>query len=99
MNADTIKWLLEGDVSIQYQVSRDLLKKDNLKLRSKISKEGWGKKLLALQKRNGHWGIAFYQPKWTSTHYTLLDLKNLSISPSVNSISKIVSSVLKKNMK
>lgn len=26
-------------------------------------------------------GSKFYQPKWTSTHYTLLDLRNLCISP------------------
>lgn len=27
-------------------------------------------------------GKGFYQPKWTSTHYTLLDLKNLELFPS-----------------
>lgn len=32
------------------------------------------------KKENGHWGRKFYQPKWTSTHYSLVDLKNLSIS-------------------
>ncbi len=26
-------------------------------------------------------GLSFYQPKWTSTHYTLLDLKNSQIDP------------------
>ena len=28
---------------------------------------------------NGHWGRGFCQTKWTSTHYTLLDLKNLNM--------------------
>ena len=36
---------------------------------------------------NGHWGDRFYQPKWTSTHYTLLDLRNLNL-PSKNEIVK-----------
>ena len=30
---------------------------------------------------SGHWGRAFYQPKWISTHYTLLDLRYLEIEP------------------
>ena len=97
-NNEVIKWLLEGDPSIQYQVNRDLLGNDNLKLQDKISKEGWGCKFLNLQNPNGHWGLAFYQPKWISTHYTLLDLKNLNISPKVKSIQKIITSVLNKEM-
>lgn len=35
-------------------------------------------KLLDLQTENGHWGRSFYQPKWTSTHYSLLELKHLN---------------------
>ncbi len=38
-----IKWLLEGDVSIQYQVHRDLLGLDKRSLRNRIAKEGMGK--------------------------------------------------------
>jgi len=93
-----ITWLLEGDPSIQYQTNRDLLNKNKKNVQNKISKEGWGKNFLSLQKEDGHWGKAFYQPKWISTHYTLLDLKNLSISPSTRSIRKIIASVLKKEM-
>lgn len=40
-------------------------------------------RFLSYRQPNGHWGIKFYQPKWKSTHYTLLDLKNLCISPEV----------------
>ena len=46
---DLVKWLLEGDVSIQYQVYRDLLNKDKPALRKRIIKEGFGKKLLSNQ--------------------------------------------------
>src|SRR5689334_19641675 len=80
-NNEVISWLLEGDVSIQYQTYRDLLDTDIQSRRKKIELEGWGLKFLACRQPNGHWGRGFYQPKWTSTHYTLLDLKNLNISP------------------
>lgn len=78
---EIINWLLQGDVSIQYQVHRDLLETDRSDLQNRIEKEGWGKKYLSLRNSIGHWGLSFYQPKWTSTHYTLLDLLNLGISP------------------
>jgi hypothetical protein len=73
-----IAWLLKGDVSIQYQVCRDLLGSDRKDLQNRIAKEGWGKKFLSKRKAEGHWGDRFYQPKWISTHYTLLDLRNLN---------------------
>jgi len=72
---EVIEWLLNGDVSIQYQVHRDLLKINKPGLKERISTEGWGKEFLSYRKQNGHWGLKFYQPKWTSTQYTLLDLK------------------------
>ena len=75
-----IHWLLEGDVSIQYQTYRDLLDQDKPRLRNKINSEGWGLKFLSKRHKNAYWGQSFYQPKWISTHYTLLDLKNLNIS-------------------
>ncbi|OGC38834.1 hypothetical protein A2Y85_05305 [candidate division WOR-3 bacterium RBG_13_43_14] len=81
-----IEWLLKGDVSIQHQVHRDLLRSDAkilLKLQNKIAKQGWGARFLSKQRADGHWGRGFYQPKWTSTHYTLLDLKNIGL-PSTN---------------
>lgn len=90
-----IQWLLQGDVSIQYQVFRDLLNEEREDLRKKISKEGWGARFLSLQKENKHWGIKYYQPKWTSTHYTLLDLKNLSINPETEILQKTVKMLLK----
>lgn len=80
-----IKWLLEGDVSIQFQTKRDLLQlgMDELeKLQRRITHEGWGKAFLS--KRNdstGQWGGGWYTPKWTSTHYTLLLLKKIGIHP------------------
>jgi hypothetical protein len=76
-----LDWLRDGDVSLQYQVHQHLLGKDRPDLQSRIATEGWGRQYLAARGANGHWGKGFYQPKWTSTHYTLLDLRNLGILP------------------
>jgi len=78
-----ISWLLSGDTAIQFQAKRDLLttKANELEiLQKRISSEGWGKTYL--QKRDnstGQWGNGWYSPKWISTHYTLLDLRNIGI--------------------
>jgi len=77
----TLNWLLEGDVAIQYQVHRDLLDVDRPDLQARIASEGWGARFLAARNPDGHWGRGFYQPKWTSTHYTLLDLRHLCLPP------------------
>ncbi len=76
-----IDWLQTADVSIQFQARRDLLGDDRKDLQRRIAREGWGKQFLANRNPNGHWGDRFYQPKWTSTHYTLLDLRNLNLPP------------------
>jgi hypothetical protein len=87
VNTDqNISWLLDGDVSIQYQTYRDLLNIEKKALRNKISTEGWGAKLMSYQDKNGHWGSGFYNPKWTSSHYSLLDLRYLHISPNIKII-------------
>jgi hypothetical protein len=83
---EIISWLLAGDVSIQYQCFRDLLEIDKPTLRKSIESKGWGRKFLSLRDSAGYWGQQFYMPKWTSTHYTLLDLKNLNIFPNNKSI-------------
>ncbi len=80
-NDKLISWLLDSDVSIQYQTHRDVLEDDRPALRNRIEKEGWGARLLSYRKANGHWGSAFYLPKWTSTHYTLLELRYLCMPP------------------
>lgn len=90
-----IAWLLSGDPSIVYQVHKDLLNVVREDLRSRISGPGWGKRFLAARNPDGHWGRGFYQPKWTSTHYTLLDLRNLEISPEILPVKQTVSLVFK----
>ncbi len=78
---EIIDWLLEGDVAIQYQTCRDLLNLEKPALQQAIERQGWGAAYLAQRNVTGHWGKGFYQPKWTSSHYTILELRNLNISP------------------
>jgi hypothetical protein len=94
-NNSVLNWLLEGDVAIQYQAYRDLLDTSKPDLQQRISNEGWGRAFLEKQNPDGHWGQKYYHPKWISTHYTLLDLKNLQIKPDVPEIRQIIDRVLK----
>jgi hypothetical protein len=79
IDAEILDWLLQGDVAVQFQVLRDLLDDPRPDLRARIATEGWGARFLAEQRPDGHWGRGYYQPKWTSTHYTLLDLRLLEL--------------------
>ena len=83
MERTITNWLLDGDPAIVYQTQRDLLHLPQAKLRraqQAIARGGWGRALLDQQRQDGHWGRGAYQPKWISTHYTLLDLKTLGVS-------------------
>ena len=95
MNVEEItKWLLNGDVSIQFQTYRDVLNSNRKDLQNRIESEGFGAQFLSKQNRNGHWGKGFYQPKWISSHYTLLDLRNLCISPDNKRIHNLIKKIL-----
>ena len=92
---EIIRWLLKGDPSIVYQTHRDLLGQDMKEIQMSISTSGWGRAYLDARNPNGHWGQKFYQPKWTSTHYTLLDLRNLSIDPNTTEAHDTIEMILK----
>jgi hypothetical protein len=81
-SSEIIKWLLDGDPSIAWQVQRDLLDQtpgDYETTRQKITQHGWGKDLLSHQDETGTWGRGLYSPKWISTHYTLICLRRLGL--------------------
>jgi len=77
---EVVAWLLAEDVAVQFQARRDLLGRHDIALQERIGQEGAGAALLSARGLDGHWGRGFYQPKWTSSHYTLLELKNLGLS-------------------
>jgi hypothetical protein len=69
-----VAWLLEGDPAIRWQVFQDLISGSDSKVareRARVAREGWGRRLLELQKPDGGWS-GLYNPKWTSSTYTLL---------------------------
>lgn len=92
-NTKTINWLLEGDVAIQYLTHKYLLGEEPPDLQQRIATEGWGKGFLSQRLPNGDWGKSFYNPKWKSTHYTLLDLRYLEIAPDTPEVVESVQKV------
>lgn len=76
-----VAWLLASDPAVGYQARRDLLDDDDPEARKQIATSGTAALLLAARRPNGHWGEGFYQPKWTSTHYTLLELRDHQVDP------------------
>ena len=79
-----IDWLLDSDPSIRWQVMRDLTDESHEVVadeRSRVACEGWGSRLLDLQGPDGQWGGDTFFPHWTSTFYTLLQLRDLGLDP------------------
>jgi hypothetical protein len=82
MRDAVLDWLLEGDPAIRWQAMRDLTgagARTVARERAKVAREGWGAELLSRQNADGNWGRGPYTPKWTSTTYTLLLLRDLGL--------------------
>jgi len=80
-----LDWLVEGDPAILWQAERDLLHNAPVvweATRADVARVGWGKRLLDQQDEGGTWGHGLYDPKWTSTTYTLRLLRRLGLPPS-----------------
>lgn len=92
-NQEILNFLLQGDPSIIYQTRKYLLgeSEEDLRMaRHQIALEGYGKMFLENQNPDLSFGGGFYYPKWTSTHYTLLDLRYLEIEPDIDSLVRCV---------
>lgn len=83
-----IQWLLDGDPAIRWQALRDLVgaaERTVERERRKVARDGWGARLLARQDPEGTWagGLSsdggLYSPKWTSTTYTMLMLRDFGL--------------------
>ncbi len=88
---DTIEWLLAGDPAIRWQVMCDLTGASERAIkreRRNVATQGWGARLLARQNPEGRWAGGkssdggLYSPKWTSTTYTMLTLRDMGLHPS-----------------
>ena len=81
----TLAWLLAGDPAIRWQALGDLADSAPgavARERRRVAREGWGARLLKRQDPEGTWAGGLYTPKWTSTTYTLLLLRDLGLAPS-----------------
>ena len=81
---ETLAWLLDGDASVRWQTRRDLLDEADEQFapdRAAVATSGWGRRLLDLQDPDGTWGGGLYGPKWTSTTYSLLLLRQCGLAP------------------
>ena len=81
---NVIDWLLDSDPAIRWQVLRDLTDASTDEVaaeRARMTHEGWGARLLALQPPNGVWGGGAYFPEWTSTTPTLQLLRTFGLDP------------------
>jgi hypothetical protein len=89
-SAPTVDWLLDGDPAVRWQTLRDVIGAPARTIaaeRAKVVREGWGARLLAKQGRSGRWAgggsspdVGLYTPKWTSTTYTLLLLRDFGLA-------------------
>jgi hypothetical protein len=77
-----IKWLLDGDPSIRWQVLRDLEGAAEPVWRAeqdRVAGEGWGARLLQHQDEYGRWTPRLYGKKWISTTYTMVLLRRMGL--------------------
>jgi len=84
-----LQWLLEGDPAIRWQTLRDLTGAGEHTVereRKKVARDGWGARLLAKQDPDGRWAggqssdSGLYSPKWISTTYTMLLLRDFGLA-------------------
>ena len=79
-----MRWLLDSDPSIRWQVMRDLTHAPADEVaaeRARVATEGWGARLLALQAPDGRWGGAAWNRGWDSTMHVLMLLREMGLDP------------------
>jgi hypothetical protein len=104
----TIQWLLDGDPAIRWQALRDLVGAAEGTVereRRKVARDGWGARLLARQDPEGTWAGGrssdggLYSPKWTSTTYTMLMLRDFGLPPTSRQARKACKLLLEKGLR
>ncbi len=102
-----VEWLLAGDPAIRWQTLRDLVgaaERTVERERRKVAGDGWGGRLLAQQDPEGTWAGGqssdggMYSPKWTSTTYTMLLLRDFGLPPANRNARKACSLLLDRGL-
>ncbi len=92
-----IKWLLDSDPAIRWQVMRDLTDEAPGAIaaeRSRVATEGWGTELLGRQSASGKWGGG---PQWDlTTLWSLVVLKDLGLDPASKQARRMIDRVDKR---
>jgi hypothetical protein len=91
-----LKWLLDSDPAIRWQVMRDLTDETPDAIaaeQSRVASEGWGAQLLALQSRAGKWGGPREDRGLLVTLYTLVVLKDFGLDPASKQARKMIERV------
>ena len=86
-----IKWLLDSDPAIRWQVMRDLTDAAPGAIaaeRSRVATEGWGARLLAAQSPAGYWGDP--RKRDLVTLNSLVALKDLGLDPASKQARKMI---------
>jgi hypothetical protein len=92
-----LRWLLDSDPAIRWQVMRDLLEATPDAIaaeRARVATEGWGARLLAQQSAAGKWGDG---PKWDLiTLWSLVVLKDLGLDPASQQARRMIDRIDKR---
>ena len=91
-----LKWLLDSDPSIRWQVMRDLTDEAPHTIaaeRSRVAIEGWGARLLSRQSSSGTWGGRRENAGLLITFYSLVVLMDLGLDPASEQARKMVERV------
>jgi hypothetical protein len=94
-----LKWLLDSDPAIRWQVMRDLTGEAPGAIaaeRARVATEGWGAQLLALQSAAGNWGGPKEDRGLLITLYSLVVLKDLGLDPASKQARKMIDRVDKR---
>jgi hypothetical protein len=91
-----LKWLLDSDPAIRWQVMRDLTDEAADAIgaeRSRVATKGWGAQLLTRQSRAGNWGGPNEDRGLLITLYSLVVLMDLGLDPASKQARKMIDRV------
>ena len=94
-----LKWLLDSDPAIRWQVMRDLADEAPNAIaseRSRVATEGWGAQLLLRQSPAGNWGGPKEDRGLLVTLYALVVLKDLGLDPASKQARRMIDRVDKR---
>lgn len=92
----TLKWLMDSDPSIRWQVMRDLTDAPPNAIaaeRSHVATKGWGAKLLARQSPTGKWGGRKENAGLLITFYSAVVLMDLGLDPASKQAFKMIARI------